>query len=177
VVLVAPDSSVRPHLPAWLSCHITVVPHALCDFDSEEAPTRQDSETLTSTFCEPNDALQHRSHPDWFTDTQVLDAHSGRAHLASAPLGAADCLQLLERGTTSCDLIASANGVAADVAESDGLRSFAFADTAEARRRAVLLLLLTYDPMLGAHQACEYNKHVAARPEPDACCGLSRTCR
>lgn len=152
--MIAPDSTVRPHLPRWLGCRITVVPQSLCIFPISGTSTA-DASALDNAYG--GDALDQRAtsaqtaqaRPGWFTDTELLDAH-GRVHLACAPLGAADCLQLLEHAASSCDLIDAAEGLDTDVAEDDGLRLFTFADVAEAQRRAVLLMLLTYDPMLGA---------------------------
>ena len=155
VVLVASDSASRPHIPTWIGCRIAVIPHSLCSYpcacpdpDADSADIRVDAASSdASVSC--REGPEPPCRPAWFTDTHLVQ-RDGVAHLRCEPLGSPDCLQLLEHDTDSHDLIAANDRLGADVAEDDALRLFTFANVAEARRRAVLLLLLTYDPMLGA---------------------------
>ena len=96
--------------------------------------------------------------PPWFQHPELLSEDDGLIYIASGPFGAADCLELLERNVQSEQLVASeqlsadAAASPAEAAEDEVLHVVTFTDVEEARRRAVLLLLLSYDPWLGALQ-------------------------
>jgi hypothetical protein len=136
LVLVAPDDTIRPGLPEWLGCSIPVIPESLC------------FPTLLNAVPAP-------SKPPWFTAHACLGP-DGRAALTDAPKGAASCLQLLEASTRVREvnghrMSTGADGTLVhDLVEDEALRIVVFASAAEARHRAALMLLLTWDCWLGA---------------------------
>lgn len=130
VVLIAPDDALRPGVPAWLRCPIPTIPASLATTSADAPPPRTPP-------------------PPWFTDRHLCDA-CGRVAIAHPPRGARECLQLLEAGTTVRELSAEPGVATGGVAEDEPLRVVLFASAGEARRRALLVLLLTWDCMVGA---------------------------
>jgi hypothetical protein len=151
VVMIAPDESARPHIPTWIGCHIPVVPLSLC-----ATPASALSDPVASSFSFPdaNDTTPPQA-PTWFSDTDRV-GKDGFVQLTSSPKVAADCLELLESGTSIRGMQPPDKAINADgtvmhgVTDDDALRMVIFPSLHEAQRRAVLLLLLTYDPFLGA---------------------------
>lgn len=133
---MAPDDALRPGIPSWLRCAIPTIPTSL------------------ASFC-PDTPRPAAPPPAWFTHDHLCDA-AGRVALAHAPRGAAECLELLEAGTTVRELNADrvvatgAGGVLHGLGEEEALRVVLFPSVEEARRRALLLLLLTWDCIVGA---------------------------
>ena len=151
-VLVVNDEQARPGIPAWICCRPSAVPASLLSVQDEPANADQ---------LLVNQPLETSHLPPWFTAWHLV-SNTGTVPITGPPVAAQDCLQLLEQSVASKDMIQEHANLHNDVAEDDALRLFHFASTAEAQRRAVLLLLLTFDPQLGApypacHGHCQHN--------------------
>jgi hypothetical protein len=104
------------------------------------------------------------STPPWFTAHGCLGP-DGRATLKDAPQGAGECLKLLEAGTSVREVNSHRTATAADgslvhdLGEEEALRIIIFPSAEQARQRAALMLLLTWDCWLGAlHVFCAGKK-------------------
>jgi hypothetical protein len=151
VALVGDDAGFWPRVPAWLKCGIPVVPHSLlCVSASDDLTHRRESAKGSRERREERVAIAEA----WPGALELL-THDGWIEVESQPRTAIECVSLLETGTRVREMQAP---VAADQREVDltavdmsaVLRMVLFASTQEAARRALLLFLVTWDPLYGA---------------------------
>lgn len=148
VVLVCDDDSMRPGVPAWLRCPMLVVPASLARAHGQ--PVVADVSSAQRTVGRQLTLASKR----WVRIRDALSA-DGWIDLQGPPRGASACVDLLETGTRVREMQGQAAGAAGAAAvtglpDDTVMRMIMFSSPEEAARRALLLFLLTWDPLYGA---------------------------
>eukprot|EP00892_Ulva_mutabilis_P003037 jgi/Ulvmu1/12734/UM095_0039.1 len=143
VVLICDDAEPRPGVPMWLECPILVIPASLARAHGKPV-------TADVPIHERTANRQHvLANKRWIRVRDMLSA-DGWIDLKGLPQHAPDCVSLLESDTRVREMQAAGaehDAAVAALPEHTVMRMIMFSSPEEAARRALLLFLLTWDPL------------------------------
>jgi hypothetical protein len=141
VILLVKSTSLRAGVPEWLECEVPVVPWELVSVCGQPLAPDQTADDRRK--------LLHSQR--WAHLKRMVDS-AGLLDIKYPPAGASECVGLLQKGVE----VKQPTGFNVSDLEADSLlpdavlRMLTFSSRDEARRRALLLLFVTWDPAYGA---------------------------